>query len=719
MNKKVATIFFSAFGFFASAQIPQKCFEIESILVDACVPGGGCNSSMSPACNCEGKNEMVLFKIGNNPIQISNIDIDWPNNNFLGIANPDALTASLVASLNATIQTNCGWLVEPVAGVLPAGKKVLLITSTDMCVGANSFADLRDTLIVIFQNPGNYQGHFANHNNSSGQTTTPTGGQSLRTLIFIHIPDNCRDTVTYDRQYLLNINGLYGGAAALNDGSRVDFEWNGTPHYVNYGCQAPFTPTTVQANALQSSGCAGDVIALSANITGAFQSVQWTGGAGTFSNNSSTNTNYTISTGDVGTIILYVNVTDLCGDVFTDSVLININAMPSVTITASGPTTFCQGGSVVLTASGGAAYSWLPGGENSTAITVTNSGIYTVSSSTACGTSQASITVTVNPTPDATITSPATFCDNLQSVFLTSVTNGGTWSGTGVINGLTGEFSPQQAGAGIHTINYTVTQNGCTANSSQQITVFQFPDAQVMLSGNDTLCAGESLQLIASGGTTYLWSTGSTSSNIVVNQPGSYFVTATNSCGTDTSDVVMITVLTVNAAFTASPQSGNIPLQVNFTNNSTNADFYFWNFGNLSVSADTNPVFVFQNTGNHTVTLIAYNDFGCTDTARLTITAAIDAVLVIPNAISPNNDGLNDSFVILGIEHYPDNEIFIYNRWGNLIYHAHPYQNEWYGQSNNKKLRLSGDEVPDGTYFYVLKLNAEQNYNGFIELLRR
>jgi hypothetical protein len=87
------------FQFKTIAQIPTTCFEIESILVDACVPGGGCNNASSPACNCEGKNEMVRFKVGPNPLNVSNLTVSWPNNSWLGICQ-NGTTAAHTASLN-------------------------------------------------------------------------------------------------------------------------------------------------------------------------------------------------------------------------------------------------------------------------------------------------------------------------------------------------------------------------------------------------------------------------------------------------------------------------------------------------------------------------------------------------------------------------------------------------------------------------------------------
>lgn len=135
--------------FVLQLQVSGQCLQVQSILVDACVPGGGCVNSQSPNCSCEGKNEMVLFKVGSAALNTANLSAVWPNNSFRGWAQNTG-TATNVSNLNATI-ASCGYLKEPVGGVLPANSSVLIITSWDMCPTANSFASLQDTLIVLFQ----------------------------------------------------------------------------------------------------------------------------------------------------------------------------------------------------------------------------------------------------------------------------------------------------------------------------------------------------------------------------------------------------------------------------------------------------------------------------------------------------------------------------------------------------------------------------------------
>lgn len=75
----------------------------------------------------------------------------------------------------------------------------------------------------------------------------------------------------------------------------------------------------------------------------------------------------------------------------------------------------------------------------------------------------------------------------------------------------------------------------------------------------------------------------------------------------------------------------------------------------------------------------------------------------IPEGFSPNGDGINDPFVIRGILRYPTNNFVIFNRWGNKVFEKSNYQNTWDGRSTIG-LSFGGDELPVGTYFYILDL---------------
>lgn len=92
--------------------------------------------------------------------------------------------------------------------------------------------------------------------------------------------------------------------------------------------------------------------------------------------------------------------------------------------------------------------------------------------------------------------------------------------------------------------------------------------------------------------------------------------------------------------------------------------------------------------------------------------------LEIFNGMTPNGDGNNDFFYVKNIELYPNNKVDIYNRWGQLLYHADGYDNadkKWKGTMNN-----SENTVPTGTYFYIIDLgNGKSLYKGWIELLKK
>jgi len=94
-----------------------------------------------------------------------------------------------------------------------------------------------------------------------------------------------------------------------------------------------------------------------------------------------------------------------------------------------------------------------------------------------------------------------------------------------------------------------------------------------------------------------------------------------------------------------------------------------------------------------------------------------DMLGAAPNAISPNGDGKNDYFTIRNIESYPNNELHIYNRWGQVVYQTEQYQNDWYGQNLNSEFTIN-----DGTYYYILYVTTPfkevKQQRGFIQIIQ-
>jgi gliding motility-associated-like protein len=205
--------------------------------------------------------------------------------------------------------------------------------------------------------------------------------------------------------------------------------------------------------------------------------------------------------------------------------------------------------------------------------------------------------------------------------------------------------------------------------------------------------------------------------------------------------VVEVQAATV-AQFTASPSSGMAPLEVTTQNQSSNATEYEWLIGGFGsaqppavqppTSADEAPVFTFQDTGTYVITLIAYNDLGCSDTTLQTVYVFEkpdeDLQVIIPNVFTPNNDGINDWFGITANVSVPTS-VVILNRWGNVVFEkefvteAGDFVELWDGASTSSVTTPSSvstpssGTVPDGVYFYRVALDGEawsEEFVGFV-----
>ncbi len=135
-------------------------------------------------------------------------------------------------------------------------------------------------------------------------------------------------------------------------------------------------------------------------------------------------------------------------------------------------------------------------------------------------------------------------------------------------------------------------------------------------------------------------------------------------------------------------------------------------FGTVELSDDNTFIYTAENGSCGEEDMFIYyiaNSYGM-DTATVHINIACEDINIY-TGFSPNSDGVNDVFTIRGIENYPDNELSIYNRWGNMVYAKEGYSNEWGGD-------WEGNPLPDGTYFYVLTDGKGNTYSGYIQIHR-
>ena len=108
--------------------------------------------------------------------------------------------------------------------------------------------------------------------------------------------------------------------------------------------------------------------------------------------------------------------------------------------------------------------------------------------------------------------------------------------------------------------------------------------------------------------------------------------------------------------------------------------------------------------------VVITDNLGCT----LALSADVDEIvaLALPSAMSPNGDGLNDAFFIMGIEGAPSNALSITNRWGNVVYETVDYTNDWEGTNKN------GENLPEGVYFVVFEVDGGEQHTTYLELRR-
>ncbi|MBL7928365.1 MAG: gliding motility-associated C-terminal domain-containing protein [Bacteroidia bacterium] len=410
---------------------------------------------------------------------------------------------------------------------------------------------------------------------------------------------------------------------------------------------------TLSTNSSINTFCAGQPVTLTASPSGLTNYTFKEGVTvlGTSSTGSITVTNF--STG-----IHQVHCTAIDGLGYTitsDTISITILSTPVASISPNGPVNFCQGDSVLLTASSGASWLW-SNGATQQAIYVKTGGSYsvTVTISGGCTAQSSPVNVIMNTYPITAITQNDSICKGETATLTVSsapgvsyywynASSGGSWLGTGAT------FT-------------TPALNGTT------IYYAELRSAQGCINPNRFAAYA-----------------------IVVPSPQLAFTTA-NSSGTTSG------------------------LQVIFVNNSSGAIQYNWNFGDQgspeNYSTLVNPVHQYSQPGNYTVSLTGTNAFGCSDSITQVVAVDRNSEVFIPSAFTPNLDGRNDMFRVRG-NNIESVKINIYNQWGERIYNA-PL-NFWDGKVRGDLVQ-NGTYVYviDVTF----KNNKTETYKGAVTVIR-
>ncbi len=223
-------------------------------------------------------------------------------------------------------------------------------------------------------------------------------------------------------------------------------------------------------------------------------------------------------------------------DTSSISSAILITAPTAQTVSASGPTTFCSGGSVILSVPAGGNYTW-SNGEVSSAITVTQSGSYAVTADySGCAAASNPTAVTVEASPDSSVAiSNIGLCGGGNAILTAAAGLTYNWSNsetTQVIN---------ITQSGSYTVS-VAAGNGCGADSTFYFDFTAYFDSNLItVAGPTTFCAGGSVILSSLPGFSYSWSNGASTQSTTISASGDYVVTVSDGGCADTSSAIQVT----------------------------------------------------------------------------------------------------------------------------------------------------------------------------------
>jgi gliding motility-associated-like protein len=358
-------------------------------------------------------------------------------------------------------------------------------------------------------------------------------------------------------------------------------------------------------------------------------------------------------------------------------------------------------GNIYVTTGGSGSYTSSSFTLNPTATTV-----YTITATnstySACPTTDSIFTINVNITPTVNVSpQTATVCAYYSTTLTANGADHYIWS-TGATTQST-VINPY-----ISVTIYTVTGQDVTSlcSDSKTITIYTKPLPIITASTNSTqVCSGGLAVLQAGGGTTYSWSPmGIISQNVSVfptaNSTYTVYGMGTNGCANFATVLVGVyPAQNINAYATPSV----ICVGESATLTVTGGTPTVGNYQNQIVSPTINT--------SYSVTIIDNN--GCFYDRSANVEVNVTCATLVYNGFTPNGDGVNDFFYIDHIDHFTNNKVSIYNRWGNSVFETTNYNNlnnAWDG-------RVKGTVVPNGTYFYVINLNdGSEPKKGWLEV---
>ena len=302
---------------------------------------------------------------------------------------------------------------------------------------------------------------------------------------------------------------------------------------------------------------------------------------------------------------------------------------------------------------------------------------------------------------------------------------GGKYFGTGVSQNF---FYPNLVPPGSDTVVDIYTDNfGCMDTDVYPVTIHAPVHVDLTSSVADfTICTNQSITLTATGAEDYQFfvndiaqsnaSTDSTFTTTTLTNHSIIYVVGSNPCSTDTSEPIVIDVITppvVNAGNDTTIILGQT-VELNGTATGNGNLTYLWTPGTgLNFINVPNPTY----SGSDSITFWfkATDSYGCADSAQVSIYVFVPDNVVLPNVITPNGDGYNDVWKLNPKINLDGSHLVIFDRWGQTVFETENYANNWGGTYKT----LTGKLLPDDTYYYVLNVPAQNNhvYTGPINII--
>ena len=472
-----------------------------------------------------------------------------------------------------------------------------------------------------------------------------------------------------------------------------------------FGCVATrkdtitvINPPTIFSSVSSNTVCFGSSVTFSNS-----------GGASyTLSPSAFTGNTINISPSALGTTIYTITGTGTgpFGCINTKTISVTTFSLPIVSVAPSN-TTICSGTTLLLTASGAANYTWTTGA-NTTNIGVSPSASASYSvigtNSFGCQNSAGSAVNVVNA-PIVSINTPSTnVCFGYTMNVVANGASNYTWSTGATTNTI--NLQPF-----FNTTYSVVGTNGGSCSDTAFLSITVLPLPSVSASASSTIaCVGQTIALTATGNAIqYGWNPGTL---IGANQVVQVFAPTTytaggygaNGCG-------FISTVFVDV------QNGNTVVPIATPNTICVGDSAI-----LSVIGGTVPTWslnAFPNTSivtpiaptNYTLSAVDFN--GCVSDVVFTVDINTNCDVIVYNGFTPNGDGTNDFFVIDNIDKYPNNNVHIFNRWGNKLFSTSRYNNV----TNNWDGKVNGKPVASGTYYYlIVNDNNKVLKKGWVEI---